>query len=64
MADEGTGGNIEQQFVRDTPDRDRDLSASASAQPKVDRSHAGAENGARPKGTGLSVTVFSGGEVY
>ena len=57
MADEGTEGDIEQQFVRDTPDRDRDLSASALAQPKVDRSHAGAENGARPKGTGLSVTL-------
>ena len=33
-------------------------------QPKADRSHAGAENGARPKGTGLSVTngVSSGVE--
>ena len=57
MADEGVEGELEQS-VRDTPDRDRDPSAPALTKLRADCSHAGVEDGARPRGTGQSVTVF------
>ena len=56
MADEGVEGQIEQR-VLDTPGRVRDLSASALTRQKADFVHTGVENGARPKGSGQSVTV-------
>ena len=59
MADEEVEGQLEQR-VLDTPDRDRDLSASALTRSKADCPHTGVENGARPKGTGLSVTTVLG----
>ena len=55
MADEEVEGEHEQS-IRDTPDRDRDPSASALTRLKDDRAHAGIENGTRPIGTGQSVT--------
>ena len=55
MADGEVEDQLEQ-LVRDTPDRDRDPSASVLTRPKADRPHTGVENGARPKGTERSVT--------
>ena len=57
MADEGVEGQIEQRVLY-TPDRHRDLSASTLTRPKADCPHTGVENGARPKGAGLSVTLY------
>ena len=57
MADEEVEGE-HVQSIRDTPDRDRDPSASALTRLKDDRAHAGVENGARPKEIGQSVTVI------
>ena len=57
MADGEAEDQLEQ-LVRDTPDRDRDPSALVLTRLKADCPHTGVENGARPKGTGLSVTVL------
>ena len=57
MAEEGGGGEGEiEQRVLDTPDRDRDPSASTLTRPKADCPHTRIEKGARPKETVQSVT--------